>query len=72
MTHDPIQDAIDRGNATASLVIAHRDALIHHLAALLLITGVEGLKACAAGAVEATLIAHNNLSPKPPSEGLQS
>ena len=62
MTHDPVQAAIERGGVTAGMVISHRDALIHHFAALLLITGVDGLRACAAGAVEATIAAHRNLT----------
>lgn len=57
MTSDPVQDAIARGEATARLLVAHRDALIHHMAALLLICGVDGLRACAMGAAEAVIVA---------------
>lgn len=55
---DNIEAAIARGGATAALLISHRDGLIEHMAALILITGVEGLRACAAGAAEAVIIAH--------------
>jgi hypothetical protein len=58
MTPDPVQAAIDRGDATARLLISHRDSIIYHLAAVFLITGPEGLRACAAGAAEAVIIAH--------------
>jgi hypothetical protein len=58
MTHDPVADAIARGDATARVLIAHRDALIYHMSALILITGAKGLHACAAGAAEAVVIAH--------------
>jgi hypothetical protein len=57
MSHDAVQAAIERGDATARVLIAHRDAVIYHMAAILLITGSEGLRACAAGAAEAVLIA---------------
>lgn len=56
--HDPIQDAIDRGAATARLLVENRDALFKPCAALLLITGEAGLRACAAGVVEAVIAAH--------------
>lgn len=59
--HDPIAEAIARGEATARILIEHRDQIIHHLAAVYLITGAEGLRACAAGAAEAVIIAHERL-----------
>lgn len=52
---DPIHDAIQRGDATARVLITHRDAVIYHLAAILLISGEQGLRACAAGAAEAVI-----------------
>jgi|GEM_PF-3057760 hypothetical protein len=57
-TPDPVAAAIERGGATARLLVAHRDALIHHLAAILLIAGPNGMVACAYGAAEAVRIAH--------------
>lgn len=59
---DAIQAAIERGDATARVLIAHRDAVIYHLAALLLIAGADGLRACAAGAAEAVIAANKNLN----------
>lgn len=55
---DPIAAAIARGSRTAELLISHRDAVIEHAAAILLITGEEGLRACLAGAAEAVIFAH--------------
>lgn len=54
---DPVTEAIAHGDATARLLISHRDAVIYHLAAVYLITGPAGLRACAAGAAEAVIIA---------------
>lgn len=62
MIADPIQEAIARGDATARLLTAHRDALIHHMAAVVLITGPEGLRACVGGAAEAVIIAFDRRS----------
>lgn len=59
--HPAIQAAIDRGSATAAIVIKHRDGLIEHMAALVLITGREGLRACVAGAVEAVVAAQDGI-----------
>lgn len=50
-----VQDAIDRGNRTAELLVKYRDQLFEPMAALLLITGPEGLRACAAGVTEAVI-----------------
>jgi hypothetical protein len=58
---DPVAEAIERGGATGRVLVAHRDALIHHLAAVYIITGAEGLRACAAGAAEAVIIAHRKI-----------
>lgn len=56
---DPIEAAIERGSRTADLLNEHRDALFGHCAALLMITGsADGLRACAAGVVEAVIAAH--------------
>lgn len=55
MSHDPVQAAIERGDATARVLIGYRDALFRPMAALLLITGADGLRACAAGVVEAVI-----------------
>lgn len=55
---DPVAAAIARGDATARVLIAHRDAVIHHLSAILLIAGPRGMEACAYGAAGAVLIAH--------------
>lgn len=66
---DPVQAAIERGDATARVLISHRDAIIRHLAAVLLITGPEGLRACAAGAAEAVIVANRNLVGRSASTG---
>lgn len=55
--HDPVEAAIERGGATARLLIANRDALFTPMGAILLIAGADGLRACAAGVVEACIIA---------------
>lgn len=55
---DPIPAALARGDATSRVLVAHRDAIIHHLAAILLIGGESGVRACAAGAAEAVIAAH--------------
>lgn len=54
---DPIAEAIERGTAVGRVLVTHRDAIIHHLAAVYLIAGPDGLRACAAGAAEAVIIA---------------
>lgn len=59
--HDPVQAAIDRGSATAAMVIKHRDALIEHMAALVMVTGRDGLEACVAGAMGAVLAAQDGV-----------
>lgn len=58
MSEADIQAAIARGDATARLLIQHRDALFQPMAALLLITGQDGLRACVAGVAEAVIAAH--------------
>jgi hypothetical protein len=58
MSLDPVAAAIERGSKTAALLIAHRDALFYPMGALLLIAGPEGLRACAAGVVEAVIAAN--------------
>lgn len=52
-----IQEAIERGDAASRVLISHRDAVIYHLSAILLIAGADGVRACAAGAAEAVVIA---------------
>lgn len=60
---DPaVQAAIERGAAVGGVLVAHRDAVIHHFGAILLITGEDGLRALAAGAAEAAI---NAAKPKP-------
>lgn len=54
---DAVAEAIARGDATGRVLIAHRDAVIFHLSAILLIAGPDGLRACAAGAAEAVIAA---------------
>ncbi|MGA0604893.1 hypothetical protein ACO2Q0_02750 [Phenylobacterium sp. VNQ135] len=55
-----VQAAIERGAVTGATLVAHRDAVIHHLGAVLRITGEDGLRALAAGAAEAAINAHKN------------
>ncbi len=69
VTHDPVRDAIARGDAVAEVLILHRDAVIEHLAAVLLIGGVDGVRACAAGAAEAVVLAHERRARGVPEEG---
>lgn len=55
---DAIDAAIARGDKTAALLNAHRDALIYHMTALRMVVGSdEGLRACTLGATEAVVIA---------------
>jgi hypothetical protein len=54
---DAVEAAIARGEATARLLVQYRDALFEPMAALLLIAGPDGLRACAAGVVEAVIAA---------------
>jgi hypothetical protein len=53
-----VEAAIERGDASARLLIAHRNALMHHLGEILPIAGAEGVRACAAGAAEAVIAEH--------------
>lgn len=62
MTTEAIQAAIERGDATARVLIKHRDQLFEPCEALLLIAGPDGLRTCAAGVVEAVIAA----SKRPP------
>lgn len=55
MPNPAVQAAIERGVAVSGVLVAHRDAVIHHLGAVLLITGEDGLRALAAGAAEAAI-----------------
>ena len=58
---DAINAAISRGDKHAAALVAHRDALFPHLAALLVVTGgPDGLRASASGAVEAVIHAWKN------------
>lgn len=59
--HPAVQAAMERGAASAALVVKHRDALIEHMAALILITGKDGLRACASGACEAVIAAQDGI-----------
>lgn len=52
---DPVQAAIDRGNAMSSVLIEARDALFEPMTRLVVITGEEGLRACVAGVAEAVI-----------------
>lgn len=56
--HDPVEAAIERGDATAKLLIGFRDALFEPMGGILLIAGAAGLRASAAGVVEAVIAAH--------------
>lgn len=56
-----VREAIARGDISLAFVVKHRNALIDHMTALISVTGVEGLRACAAGAAEATIIAFKRL-----------
>lgn len=53
----PLQDAINRGKEAGERLIHHRDAVIEHAVAILLIAGKDGMRACLAGAGEAAIIA---------------
>lgn len=52
---DPVQAAIDRGNAMSAVLIEARDALFGPMTSLVIITGDEGLRACVAGVAEAVI-----------------
>jgi hypothetical protein len=54
---DPIAEAIARGGAVSRVLVEHRDALFPHLHMILRIAGEDGLRASAAGACEAVIIA---------------
>lgn len=52
---DPVQAAIDRGNAMSAILIEARDSLFAPMTRLVMITGDEGLRACVAGVAEAVI-----------------
>lgn len=63
MIPDPVQAAIERGDATSRLLIGFRDQLFAPMAGLLLICGADGLRAAAAGVVEAVIAAQRKNDP---------
>jgi hypothetical protein len=68
--HDPVSEAIARGDATARLLIGFRDRLFEPLAGIMLIAGEDGLRACLAGVAEAVIVAeHRRARGLPPLEG---
>lgn len=61
MSADPTLAAIERGATAAAVIAAHRNAVIHHLSALMVIGGEAGMRASAAGAVEYVVTAHKKM-----------
>ncbi|HEX5262230.1 MAG TPA: hypothetical protein VFW13_01805 [Phenylobacterium sp.] len=59
---DPVEAAIERGAKTAALLVGARDKLFEPMAAIMLIAGPDGLRACAAGVVEAVIQGHRNIA----------
>ena len=55
---DPVDAAIARGQAAATVLNKHRDALFPHLLVLLEAFGPVHLRAIATGATEAVIAAH--------------